>query len=103
MMPKSNSAFDLVATQSSGNPIDLVSGCKQLETVIRYFTLRLSIMVFLSCMVSVSLRAQEAGGTPPGTVPGQKGMGTVTGYAMDPQHRALQGARVELQPDRKSV
>src|ERR1700730_13334170 len=55
-------------------------------------------MVFLSCIVSVSLRAQEAGGTPPGTVPGQKGMGTVTGHAMDPQHSALQGARVEFQP-----
>src|ERR1700730_3604272 len=47
MIRKSLSAFDLVATQSSGNPIDLVSGCKQLEIVIRYFTLRFSMMVVL--------------------------------------------------------
>jgi TonB-dependent receptor len=97
-MPKSISLFDQVARRSSGNPIDLVSGCKQREPVIRRFTLRLSIMVFLSCIASVSLWAQQAGGTPPGTVPGQKSIGNVNGRAMDPEHNALQGARVELQP-----
>ncbi|HEY4781145.1 MAG TPA: carboxypeptidase-like regulatory domain-containing protein, partial [Chthoniobacterales bacterium] len=89
MMRKWISAFGLVTTQSYRNPIDRVPGCKQLEAVIRCLTLRLSIMVFLSCMASVSLKAQEAG---------QKGSGTVTGSATDPQHSALQGARVELQP-----
>src|ERR1700720_736554 len=81
MMPKSISAFDLVATQSSRNPIDRVPRRKQGEAVGKYLTVRISIMVFLSCMVSVSLGAQEAGGTPPGTVPGQKGNGTLIGRA----------------------
>jgi Carboxypeptidase regulatory-like domain/TonB-dependent Receptor Plug Domain len=96
MKPKAISVFD--ATWSSCNLIDSVSGRKQLETVIKRLTLRLSILVFLSYMVSVSLRAQEPGGISPGTAQGQKGTGTVNGRTTDPQHSALQGARVELQP-----
>jgi TonB-dependent receptor len=98
MIHKSISVFDRLATQSSCNLIDPVSGGEQLETVIKWPTLCLSIMVFLSCFIGISLRAQEPGGTPSGAGQGQKGIGTVTGHAMDPEHSALQGARVELQP-----
>ena len=98
MTHKSISAFDRVTKQSSRNPVDSVSCGKQSGTGIKCPTLRLSIMVFLSCLISISLRAQEPGRTPSGTAQGEKGIGTVTGHAMDPEHSALQGARVELQP-----
>ncbi len=96
-MPKAISAFDLVTTQSWGNSVDLIWGYKRWETVIKYLAVPFSIAAFPCCIVCIPLSAQVEGPSP-GTVAGQKGVGTVKGSAMDPQHSALQGARLELQP-----
>jgi TonB-dependent receptor len=98
MRLNANSSFDQVATRRPCNPIDPVSGRKQLGMVIRRLTLRHSIIVVVSCIIGVSLGAQGTAGLPQSTVPTQKDYGTINGRATDPDHSALQGARAELQP-----
>jgi TonB-dependent receptor len=99
MKPKAIAVFDHPATPSSSNSNESISDCNHLGAAIEWLKQqRLLIWVFLFCMASVCLRAQEPGGTRPGTEQGQKSSGTVNGRATDPRHSALQGARVELQP-----
>jgi len=99
MKPESLPASDHLATLSSSNSSESISDSNHLGRAIEWLMQRgLLIWVFLSCIVSVSLWAQEPGGVPPGTAQAQKSSGTVSGYSTDPEHSALQGARVELQP-----
>ena len=99
MKPKAIAVFDHPATPSSSNSNESISDCNNLDAAIEWLMQRrLLIWVFLFCMASVCLRAQEPGGIRPGTEQGQKSSGTVNGRATDPQNSALQGARVELQP-----
>jgi TonB-dependent receptor len=99
MKVKSLAAFENLAMPSSFNSTESVSNRHHLGAAIQCpFQRRVLIWVFLSCIVGVSLWAQEREGTAPGTAQGQKSTGTVNGRAMDPEHSALQGARVELRP-----
>jgi len=63
-----------------------------------HLALRLLILLSLAGFAGASARAQASGGTPSGTPQAQEGKGTVSGRVTDPNHDALQGARVELQP-----
>ena len=99
MKPKAIAVFDHPATPSSSNSNESISDCNNLDAAIEWLMQRrLLTWVFLFCMASVCLRAQEPGGIRPGTEQGQKSSGTVNGRTTDPQNSALQGARVELQP-----
>ena len=99
MKPESLPGSDPLATLSSSNSSESISDSNHLGRAIEWLMQRgLLIWVLLSCIVSVSLWAQEPGGVPPGTAQAQKSSGTVSGYSTDPEHSALQGARVELQP-----
>jgi TonB-dependent receptor len=62
------------------------------------FVLRLLILLLLAGFAGATVRAQASGSTPSGTPQAQEGKGTVSGRVTDPNHDALQGARVELQP-----
>jgi TonB-dependent receptor len=98
MKPKSTSVFDQRVARTYCHFIASGAAFGCLDTVTKRLTQRLFNWAFLSCILSVSLWAQEPGGVPPGTAQGQKSVGTVIGHAMDPEHGALQGASVELQP-----
>ncbi len=58
----------------------------------------LFIVLLFSCVASGRLWAQGVGETSPGKIPAQRSTGIIEGRATDPDHVALQGARVELQP-----
>src|SRR5580700_9417419 len=98
MTPQSLSACDHTITLSTAHFKKSVSERKRLGAATTGRMRRWMILVLLSCIVSSSFWAQEPGGTPSGTAQEQKSSGTVSGYATDPAHSALQGARVELQP-----
>src|ERR1700674_3927690 len=87
MKPKSISVFGQPARLSSRKPIRPAVGPRNLRGLAKRLSHRLLISFLIAGLFGVSLRAQP-----------QEGRGTVSGRVMGPDHAALQGARVELQP-----
>jgi len=98
MKQHSISVFDLWSTRSSGNPIYSVIDRPGFVPVVKLLMRQLLIVFGLFVVASSSVWAQTAGAPPASKVPAQQGVGTIQGRATDPDHVALQGARVELQP-----
>jgi TonB-dependent receptor len=96
MTTKAIVALEQGSTRSSRNPTHSASDRPDFAAVVSLLRRQL---VFVFIIAASSSAWAQAGGAPPTSrVPAQLGTGTIQGHATDPDHVALQGARVELQP-----
>ena len=98
MKPKSILVSEQRSTPSSGNPTHSVGDRPGFVAVVKLLRRKLWIVFVFSLAASSSVWAQAGGAPPASKAPAQQGSGTIQGHATDPDHAALQGARVELQP-----
>ena len=98
MKPKSTSAFEQRSARGSVEPTDSVCDRTALPRQVRVLAPQHLIVLFFFIVASSSAWAQGSGVPPADKVPGQQGRGTIQGHATDPDHAALQGAHVELEP-----
>ena len=98
MKAKSISAFEQRSARRSVNPTDSVCDGTGLPRQVRVLAPQHLIVLLFFIVASSSAWAQGLGVPPANKVPGQQGRGTIQGHATDPDHVALQGAHVELQP-----
>jgi TonB-dependent receptor len=96
MKPKSISVSDQLPRRDSGQSINFASSPVELGIAVERLMQRLVLMFLLPGLSGLSLVAQVSGGNVPSEVQVQKG--TIDGRVEDPDHIALQGARIELQP-----
>lgn len=98
MKPKLISAFEQRPARRSSDPTDSVCNRTGLSRRLRVPAPKHLILLFFFIVASCCAWAQGAEVPPTVKAPAQQGTGTIQGHVTDPDHVALQGARIELQP-----
>lgn len=98
MTSKSISVFGQPTRLTSCKSIRPPADLRKLKNVVGQTAHRFQLVLLIAGLISASVWPQVTGATVLSAPQAQEGKGTVSGRVTDPDHVALQGARVELQP-----